>query len=199
MFRGKFLDGLRHAFDRGKLGDDSVPALCDKLRIPDWVVYAKPPFAGPESVLLAYLGAYTHRIAISNYRILSQEDVRIAFRYRDYADDRKQKTLRLDIDEFIRRFLLHVMPKGFVRIRHYGLLANRSRKQKIARCRALLSAPEPQDPAKETVFEKLLRLAGVDIHRCPVCHEGRMVVVAEIDRVRWRPRVPLCVEILDSS
>ena len=199
VFRAKFLEGLRHAFDRGKLGEDaSVPVLCGKLRNLNWIVYAKPPFAGPESVL-AYLGAYTHRIAISNRRILSQEDGRIAFRYRDYADGRKQKTLRLDVDEFIRRFLLHVLPKGFVRIRHYGLLANRSRKQKIARCRALLSTAAPQELAKETVSAKLLRLAGVDIHRCPVCHEGRMVVVAELDRVRRPSLHPSRVKILDSS
>jgi hypothetical protein len=107
--------------------------------------------------------------------------------------------LRLDALEFIRRFLLHVLPKGFVRIRHYGLLANRSRRQKIARCRALLSAPEPPTPAKETVSEKLLRLAGIDIHCCPVCREGRMVVVAEIDRARRRSLHPIRVEIHDSS
>jgi hypothetical protein len=199
VFRAKFLEGLRHAFERGKLGEDaSVPTLCDKLRSVDWVVYTKPPFAGPESVL-AYLGAYTHRIAISNHRILSLEKGRVAFRYRDYADGRKQKILRLAVDEFIRRFLLHVLPKGFVRIRHYGLLANRSRQEKIAHCRALLSAPQPQAPAQETVSEKLLRLTGVDIHCCPTCREGRMVVVAEIGRPRRRALRPLLVEIHDSS
>ncbi len=149
--------------------------------------------------MLAYLGAYTHRIAISNHRILSLEKGRVAFRYRDYADDRKQKVMRLDIDEFIRRFLLHVLPKGFVRIRHYGLLANRFRKQKIERCRTLLKAPEPQQPTKETVSEKLLRLAGVDIHRCPACRKGRMVVVAELDRVRRISLHPARIPILDSS
>jgi len=199
VFRAKFIESLWQAFEHGKLGEDtSVPTLCNKLRNLDWVVYAKPPFAGPESVL-AYLGAYTHRIAISNSRILNLEDDRVAFRYRDYADDRKQKVLRLDALEFIRRFLLHVLPKGFVRIRHYGLLANRSRRQKIARCRALLSAPEPPTPAKETVSEKLLRLAGIDIHCCPVCREGRMVVVAEIDRARRRSLHAIRVEIHDSS
>jgi hypothetical protein len=199
VFRAKFLDGLRQAFARGKLGEDtSVPALCAALRSIAWVVYAKPPFAGPESVL-AYLGAYTHRIAISNHRILSLEQRRVAFRYRDYADGRKQKVLRLDVDEFIRRFLLHVLPKSFVRIRHYGLLANRSRRQRIAHCRALLSAAEPQEPIQETVSEKLLRLTGVDIHRCPACHEGRMLVVAEIDRASRRSLHLIRVEIHDSS
>jgi hypothetical protein len=199
VFRAKFLDGLRALRDHHKIPDDgSLPALLAALSQKDWVVYAKPPFAGPDSVL-AYLGAYTHRIAISNPRILSQHNGRVAFLYRDYADERKQKVLHLDLDEFIRRFLLHVLPKGFVRIRHYGLLANRSRRHKIARCRALLSAPEPQAPANETGPEKLLRLAGIDLHRCPVCHEGCMGITAEIDPVRRRFRHPTRVEILDSS
>jgi len=198
VFRAKFLAGLSNAFERGELGEDtSVPTLCNTLRSLDWVVYAKPPFAGPERVL-AYLGAYTHRIAISNHRILSLENGCVAFRYRDYADARKQKVMRMPVDEFIRRFLLHVLPKGFVRIRHYGLLANRSRKRKIALCRALLSAPEPQAPNKETVPEKLLRLTGADILRCPACDQGAMVVVGEIDRTRPRPSCPR-VEIHDSS
>ena len=135
----------------------------------------------------------------ANPRILSQENGRVAFRYRDYADNRKQKVLHLDTLEFIRRFLLHVLPKAFVRIRHYGLLANRSRKQKIARCRDLLAAPGPCAPTKETVAEKLRRLAGVDIHCCPACHEGRMVVIAEIDKACRRSVHPTRVEILDSS
>ncbi|MFB3117295.1 MAG: IS91 family transposase [Myxococcota bacterium] len=199
VFRAKFVEGLRHAFQRDKLGEDtSVLTLCNKLRNLDWVVYAKPPFAGPESVL-AYLGAYTHRIAISNHRILNLKNGQVDFRYRDYADGRKQKVLRLDVDEFIRRFLLHVLPKGFVRIRHYGLLANRSRRKKIAHCRTLLSAPEPETRTKETVSEKLLRLTGIDIHGCPVCREGHMIVVAEIDGARQRANPPLRVEFLDSS
>ncbi len=196
VFRAKFLEALQQAFKRGKLGDDTaVPALCSALRKVDWVVYAKPPFAGPESVL-AYLGAYTHRIAISNHRITSFEEGRVSFLYSDYADERKKKVMCLDVDEFIRRFLLHVLPKGFVRIRHYGLLANRSRKEKIARCRALLSTPEPEERAQETLAQKLLRLAGVDIQGCPICHEGRMLVVAQIDRPR---RGLVRVEVCDSS
>ena len=199
VFRAKFIEGLRHAFERGKLGEDAtVPKLCNKLRGLNWVVYAKPPFAGPESVL-AYLGAYTHRIAISNHRILKLENGRVSFRYRDYADGRKQKIMRLEVDEFIRRFGLHVLPKGFVRIRHYGLLANRARQKKIARCRALLSAPEVSKPVEQTLQEKLLRIAGIDIQQCPACQQGRMVVVGEIDRLPHRFVHPLRVEILDSS
>jgi hypothetical protein len=199
VFRGKFLDGLMRDFESGKLGDDtSVPRLCSKLRRRDWIVYAKPPFAGPERVL-AYLGAYTHRIAISNHRIRSIEQNRVALRYRDSADGNKQRVMHLDVLEFIRRFLLHVLPKGFVRIRHYGLLANRNRKEKIARCRSLLEAPKPEEPAPQTRREKLLELIGVDIERCPACREGRMTIVAEIDRMPRFHLIPCRVEVNDSS
>jgi hypothetical protein len=191
VFRGKFLAGLRQAFDAGRLGDDlNTPALCGRLRQIDWVVYAKPPFAGPESVL-AYLGRYTHRIAISNHRIASFEHGRVAFRYRDTADDRKQKVMQLDAFEFIRRFLLHVLPKGFVRIRHYGLLANRTRKEKLARCRALLAAPALGAPAPQSYSERLLRRSGIDLLRCPACREGRMIPIADIPRPPLRSRHPI--------
>lgn len=199
VFRAKFLDGLMRAFESEKIGDDTfVPRLCNKLRSRDWVVYAKPPFAGPERVL-AYLGAYTHRIAISNHRILSMEQNRVAFRYRDSADGNKQKVMHLDVLEFIRRFLLHVLPKGFVRIRHYGLLANRNRKEKIGRCRSLLEVPAPEEPAPQTRREKLLELIGLDIERCPVCGDGRMTIVAEIDRMPRFHLIPRRIEVNDSS
>jgi hypothetical protein len=199
VFRAKFLDGLMRAFESGKLGDDtSVPKLCNQLRSRDWVVYAKPPFAGPERVL-AYLGAFTHRIAISNHRILSVEQNRVAFRYRDSADGKKQNVMHLDVHEFIRRFLLHVLPKGFVRIRHYGLLANRSRKEKIARCRDLLAAPKPEQPTPQTRREKLLELIGLDIEQCPACREGCMAIVAEIDRIPRFHLIPRRIDVNDSS
>jgi hypothetical protein len=199
MFRGKLLEGLMRAFESGKLGDDtSVPMLSRKLRSCDWVVYAKPPFAGPERVL-AYLGAYTHRIAISNHRILSIQQNRVAFRYRDSADANKQKVMHLDAHEFIRRFLLHVLPRGFVRIRHYGLLANRNRKEKIARCRDLLAAPKPEEATQQTRRERLLERIGVDIERCPACGEGRMAIVAEIDRLPRFHLIPRRVEVNNSS
>ncbi len=199
VFRGKYLDGLRRAFDAGELGDDvATTALCESLRRIDWVVYAKPPFAGPESVL-AYLGRYTHRIAISNPRILSLENGRVAFRYRDYADGDKEKVMRLDALEFIRRFLLHVLPKRFVRIRHYGLLANRHRKEKLVRCRALLAAPTPKPPEHETVCEKLLRLSGLDLLRCPACREGRMIAIAEIPHPPRRSPHPIRAPALEAA
>jgi hypothetical protein len=197
VFRGKFLDGLRQRFERGDLGpDDALRALLHTLRQRDWVVYAKPPFAGPESVL-RYLGRYTHRIALSNRRILHVTEDQVALRYRDYADADRIKVLELSAHEFLRRFLLHVLPKGFVRIRHYGLLANRSRRPRITRCRELLAATAPPPaPAKESLCEKLLRLTGVDLTRCPACGDGRMGVVAELPK---RHAVPASIEILDSS
>jgi hypothetical protein len=191
VFRGKFLEGLRRAFEAGELGGEaSTPKLCETLRRTDWVVYAKPPFAGPERVL-AYLGRYTHRIAISNHRILRLEQGRVAFRYRDYKDGNRQKVLRLEVNEFLRRFLLHVLPKGFVRIRHYGLLANRHRQKKIACCRALLAQPTPEPQSPESPCAKLLRLTGNDVLRCPACQQGRMIPVAEIPRPARRCVPPI--------
>jgi hypothetical protein len=199
VFRGKFLDGLRRAFEAGELGDDATtPALCDTLRRIDWIVYAKPPFAGPESVL-SYLGRYTHRIAISNHRLVSLENGRVTFRYRDYADGRKEKLMQLNALEFIRRFLLHVLPKGFVRIRHYGLLANRHRKEKIARCRALLAAPTPEAPEKKSACEKLHHLLDKDLLRCPACSEGRMIPIAEIPRPPRRSSHPIRAPALEAA
>lgn len=146
-FRGKLLALLQEAFDDGRLSFHGkmrafadLPAfrrLMAQARSTEWVVYAKPPFGGPDQVL-RYLARYTHRIAISNRRLLSLEDGTVAFRYKDYAHGRRLRTLRLDAVEFIRRFLLHVLPKGFVRIRRYGLLANSQREKKLARCRELM-------------------------------------------------------------
>ena len=196
VFRGKFTGGLRQRFDRGDLGpDDALPALLHTLRQRDWVVYAKPPFAGPESVL-RYLGRYTHRIALSNRRILRAEADQVALRYRDYADDNRIKVLELSSHELLRRFLLHVLPRRFVRIRHYGLLANRSRRPRIARCRELLATSPPAAPAKETVCQKLLRLTGVDLTRCPACCDGHMGVVAELPT---HAAPFMRIELLDSS
>ena len=147
--------------------------------------------------MLRYLGRYTHRIALSNRRILRAKEDRVALRYRDYADGNRIKVLEVSVHEFLRRFLLHVLPHGFVRIRHYGLLANRSRRPRIARCRELLAAEAPPaPPAPESVGEKRLRLTGVDLTRCPVCGEGRMDIIAELSKL---PLAPARIEILDSS
>ena len=137
------------------------------------MVYAKPPFGGPEQVL-AYLGRYTHRIAIGNERLLGCENGQVRFRYRDYAHGNKVKVMRLPAEEFIRRFLLHVLPKGFMRIRHYGLLANRHRTEHLAACRAALDAPTPVPAEPETVEAFLSRVLGTDANRCPHCGQGRL-------------------------
>jgi hypothetical protein len=148
----------------------------------DWVVYAKPPFGGPETVL-AYLARYTHRIAISNHRLLRIEDEDVVFTWRDRAHGDRQRTMRLPAHEFLRRFLLHVLPDGFVRVRSYGLLANRQRREKIARCREALGAlpAKPTAGAEAMGWRELLaRLTGTDPGRCPECRRGRLLLIAEI-------------------
>src|SRR2546422_22264 len=186
VFRGRYLAALRQAFDRGELHVTgglaalAEPAAFDawlaELRHQAWVVYCKPPFAGPEHVL-AYLGRYTHRVALSNDRLLAVTDGRVCFRWRDYADGDRVKVMALDVDEFLRRFLLHVVPDGFVRVRHFGLLANCRRAMALAHCRRLLMpGPAPVDPPgsvrAESVRDLMLRVAGIDIERCPVCQQG---------------------------
>jgi hypothetical protein len=137
-------------------------------------VYAKRPFAGPEPVL-DYLGHYTHRVAISNERLLGLDaDGTVRFRWRDYADGNRTKVMALPAAEFLRRFLLHIVPDRFVRVRHFGLLANRGGAAKLARCRTLLHQPPPPPAAPASVRDLLLRLTGVDLERCPVCQQGRM-------------------------
>jgi hypothetical protein len=202
-FRGKVLSLLRNAFDRGKLSfHGKLAVLADAGAFQrqltasaqtEWVVYAKPPFGGPERVL-KYLARYTHRVAISNRRLIALEGGEVRFHAKDYAHGGGRKTTTLKATEFIRRFLLHVLPPGFVRIRHYGFLANRVRQAKLARCRALLgvatapgpAAADPSAEPKERVEGKLLTKA------CPRCGEGRMVLVETLpalsaDRRRGGP------------
>jgi len=186
VFRGKYLQALHRAFTAGRLRfAGALAALADPeafatwlrdLRRHDWVVYAKRPFAGPTQ-LLEYLGRYTHRVAISNERLVSHTDGVVRFRWRDYADGDRVKIMTLAAEEFIRRFLLHVVPGGFVRIRHFGFLANRTRRAKLARCRALLAQPPaPAASAIESVAALMRRLTGIDIDRCPVCQQGQLHV-----------------------
>jgi len=153
------------------------------------VVYAKRPFGGPEQVL-AYLGRYTHRVAISNNRLLSMQQGNVSFRWKDYRDHDSYKTMTLEAHEFIRRFLLHVLPSGFQRIRHYGFLANRVREAKLAQCRKLLgepapSLPVPQDgPDYREVYETL---TGKSLRTCPVCREGHMVQIMILPTIAPTP------------
>ena len=194
VFRGKFLDFLEKAFDQGKL---QFPGRAAPLKVPrtfkrlvrdlwqkDWVVYVKKPFSSPQKVL-DYLGRYTHRVALSNDRILSVHNGQVIFSYRDRKDRDRRKTMKLEVNEFIRRFLLHVLPSGFMRVRHFGFLANRSKEKHLRRCRELLGL----DPALPILQEKstadLMReLTGTDLSRCPRCKEGTMVLVAELPKLR---------------
>ena len=181
VFRGRYLAGLRRAFDRGELHltgglaplaePAAFTAWLDELRAPAWVVYCKPPFAGPDHVL-AYLGRYTHRVALSNDRLVAVTDGRVRFRWRDYADGDRVKVMDLAVDEFLRRFLLHIVPDGFVRIRYFGLLANRRRAAALAQCRALLAQPAPPAAPPESARDLMLRVTGIDIARCPRCQQG---------------------------
>jgi hypothetical protein len=186
LFRGKLLAYLKSAFEAGEfifpggivhLKESHVfERFRKQLYHKKWVVYCKPPFDGAKGVL-QYLGRYTHRIAISNNRILTAENGTVTFRWRDYSDGNTQKTMALKVEEFIRRYLLHVLPDRYVRIRHFGLLANRSRKDNITLCRELLgtSAVIEQDKEKkETWQEQLLRICGIDVTTCPICRKGRM-------------------------
>jgi hypothetical protein len=190
LFRGKFLDRLKKSFTSGDLVfPDSISHLKEPktfesfrrhLYHKKWFVYCKPPFDGAKGAL-QYLGRYTHRIAISNNRILAIRDGHVSFLWRDYADGNRLKTLTLKADEFIRRFLLHVLPPRYVRIRHFGLLANRNCKDNIAACREIIGGGQPilkENVRQETWQEQLLRICGMDVTACPVCQKGRMFRVA---------------------
>ena len=197
LFRQKFLAYLREAFDNGDLrfhGRLETLAerknwcrLLAKLGCCDWVVYAKPPFGGPTQVL-KYLARYTHRVAISNRRLISFENGKVMFRWKDYAQGNRRRTMTLDATEFIRRFLLHSLPKGFQRIRQYGFLANRVREQKLSLCRELLSVGNEGAMAGDVVA---VENTGNDVEPCrettsteglcSVCQKGRMAVVEVVE------------------
>jgi hypothetical protein len=181
VFRGKFLDLLQQACNKGK-----IPAANNEIkasRQKNWVVYAKKPFGSPQTVL-DYLGRYTHRVALSNNRILAVENGQVTFSYRDRRDKDRLKSMPLDAEEFIRRFLLHVLPDGFMRIRHFGFLANRSKKHALPQCRKLLGLNPvlPEIPQK-SAHDLLLELTGIDLSRCPSCKRGTMIVVGELPRI----------------
>ncbi|HKE22596.1 MAG TPA: IS91 family transposase [Bryobacteraceae bacterium] len=186
-FRNVYLGYLEKAYAAGKLrfaggletlaGRITFIRYLDKLRQMDWVVYAKPPFGGPERVL-EYLGRYTHRVAISNNRLREYKNGQVTFTYKDYKHEQKQKVMTLSADEFLRRFLLHVLPDGFQRIRHYGLLGNRHRAEHLARCRELLAVPTPIPPAEPKYHQRRQQLSGQDPLQCPQCKTGHMVRIA---------------------
>lgn len=189
LFRGKFLAYLKTAYGRGTLTTNikrHFSSLLTTLYHTDWVVYAKPPFKQPETVF-TYLARYTHRIVISNHRIVKIDSDRVYFRWRDYADGNKEKIMALDAYEFIRRFLLHVLPKKYVKIRHFGLLSNRNRHTLLATCRQLLQVnPVDHEIAVESWKQTLLRLISFDVDRCPCCGTGTMRPTREIAPVYCR-------------
>jgi hypothetical protein len=190
VFRGKFVHALKQAFRDGQLRFEGDLTLLAQPKIfaawlrplyrKDWIVYLKPPFGGPQFVL-QYLGRYTHRVAISNHRLVSFADGKVTFRWRDSAHNNEQKLLPLSLDEFLRRFLLHVLPKGFVRIRHFGFLANRRRATALPLCFQLLGAEPPtEQEASSTNDASPLRL-------CPKCG-GPMRVIERLtaDEIQLR-------------
>ena len=196
-FRGKFVAGLKSAFQRGQLhlAGELAPLTHPKafaawlrpLFRKHWVVYSKPPFGGPEYVL-QYLGRYTHRVAISNHRLVSFGDGQVTFRWRDSADHNQQKLMTLSLDEFLRRFLLHLLPKGFVRIRNFGFLANRQRGRLLPLCRAALGSalPPPQEEAEPMASPA----QGSDwLRPCPNCG-GPMTVVERLTAAEIQLRSP---------
>nr|WP_241021190.1 IS91 family transposase [Burkholderia sp. Ac-20344] len=194
LFRRLFLARLQQAFDTGALQFCSslaplaepgalARALADARRT-DWVVYAKAPFGGPQQVL-DYLGRYTHRVAIANHRLLACDGTHVTFRWKDYRRQGKPRAMRLPAHEFIRRFLLHVLPRGLQRIRHYGLLSNRLREARLATCRRILGA---ESPPRDTCSppsgyrDQYEALTGCSLHVCPACSQGCM-----FDIGRWLP------------
>jgi hypothetical protein len=181
LFRRLFLEYLEQAFDRGRLRfHGRVEQLAEPaafarlicgLRRKEWVVYAKPPFGSPEKVL-GYLGRYSHRVALSHDRLVRIEDGEVSFRWKDYRHENRQRVMTLPAQEFIRRFLLHVLPEGFQRIRHYGWLSNRKVKEKLAQCRRLLGC-EPPPAATPTDYRRQYEeVTGLSLARCPACNSS---------------------------
>ena len=209
FFRRRFLQLLEQAFDRGELKffsaleqlreRETFHRYLEPLRQKEWIVYSKAPFAGPEQVL-DYVGRYTHRVAISNSRLLNIEDGHVAFRWKDYRDRDAQKTMTLTAEEFIRRFLLHVLPPGLQRIRYYGFLGNRYRKEKLALCRSLLqvnstTAQKAGAEAPADYRDRYEALTGISLHACPVCRRGRLMIIEQLSPCR----APEPTRILDTS
>jgi hypothetical protein len=193
VFRGKFVAGLKSAFGHGQLHLSGNLTLLAQPKVfaswlrplfrKDWIIYSKPPFGGPEYVL-HYLGRYTHRVAISNHRLVASADGQVTFRWRDSAHNNEQKLMTLSLDEFLRRFLLHLLPKGFVRIRHFGFLANRRRAELLPLCFAALgSVPSQTEP------EASADHPSRDLRLCPYCG-APMVIVERLTAAQIQFRAP---------
>jgi len=194
LFRGKLLAYLKEAYEKARLAFPGkiaslkekkvFNALLNDLYEKEWVVYCKPPFQSPQTVM-DYLARYTHRVAISNDRLVKLKDGKITFRYRDRNHNDQIRLMTLDASEFIRRFLLHILPDGFVKIRHYGILSTRNRKTKLVQCKALLGVHHHTDQDQEKTkvpWEDLLeQITGVDPRICPYCGKGKMVLKEVLD------------------
>lgn len=196
-FRGKFLYYLKKQYYSNQLKfsgkaeelkyKDVFQCFIDRLYNKKWVVYCKPPFGSAEHVL-EYLGRYTHRVAISNNRIIASENGLVVFKWKDYRDNNKEKYMTVTAEEFIRRFLMHILPSKFVKIRHYGILSNRSRLTKLKKCKIMLkvSMSKIDNPKKLSSAELLAKLTGVDINICPCC-SGKMATKKKLDPKIYEP------------
>ncbi len=186
-FKGKFLSLLRTEYNTrtlkfmGEITElartDIFMLLLEKLQQKDWIVYSKPPFK-TAAYVLQYLGRYTHRVAISNNRIEHIENGFITFKWRDYKDKNKEKHMTVTAEEFIRRFLMHILPERFVKIRHFGILGNRNKRTKLERCKKLTGVKLKdllRSNKKLSTAELLLKLIGIDICQCPCCKKGKMI------------------------
>ncbi|MBU3217369.1 IS91 family transposase (plasmid) [Clostridium estertheticum] len=198
-FRGKFLFYLKKAYHSNALkyttGIQELTekhifhSFIDKLYKKEWVVYCKPPFGSAEHVL-EYLGRYSHRVAISNHRIVNLENGYVTFKWKDYRDHNKEKFMTLTVDEFMRRFFMHVLPTKFVKIRHYGILSNRNRSTKLQKCKELTDAVQiksENSDVKLSAAELLLKLTGIDINMCSCCGKGKMITKEKLDRQNYSP------------
>lgn len=195
LFKGKFMYYLRQAYKNDELKFEGTIAsikdkkdfqhLVDKLYKKDWVVYCKKPFHGPNQVI-EYLGRYTHRIAISNHRIKEVKDGYVSFSYKDYKAGGRQKVMRLDAVEFIRRYLLHVLPQGFCKIRHYGLLSNRQKQLGLKTAKSIFKV-KSKDKVKLSGREIIIECIGKDIAQCPECKKGMMEQMMVMEPKRGSP------------
>lgn len=194
-FQKRYLLKSEKAYKKNKLifpgktesagSEKAFGEMIHKLSVNKWIAYAKQPFAGPEQVL-EYLGRYTHRIAISNNRLSAVENGQVTFTYRDRSSNNQKKTMTLATDEFIRRFLLHVLPKGFMKIRYYGFLSNIKKKVCILLIRQLIEPTlEQPELLKETVQQIMQRVTGTDITCCPQCQKGKMIKVRALPKTVW--------------
>ncbi|MCB2342496.1 IS91 family transposase [Clostridium estertheticum] len=198
-FRGKFLFYLKKAYYSNALkystGIEELTekhifqSFIGKLYKKEWIVYCKPPFGSAEHVL-EYLGRYSHRVAISNHRIVNLENGYVTFKWRDYKDDNKEKFMTLTVEEFMRRFFMHVLPRKFIKIRHYGILSNRNRSTKLQKCKKLTGAVQSKSEnsnVKLSAAELLLKLTGIDINICSCCGKGKMITKEKLDRQNYSP------------